>query len=121
MFAPRILAGRSLVVTGGGSGLGLAMAKCFAGYGARVTIAGRRRERLEAAAPEIEAAARSGADAGQGAGANAGRSEPGAVAICPTDVRDAGQAESLIAFAAERFGGQPQRIRICGGPLHGQV
>ena len=46
MFAPRLLADRSLVVTGGGSGLGLAMAKCFAGYGARVTIAGRKRERL---------------------------------------------------------------------------
>jgi NAD(P)-dependent dehydrogenase (short-subunit alcohol dehydrogenase family) len=96
MFSPRILADRSLVVTGGGSGLGLAMAKCFAGYGARVTIAGRRRERLEAAAPEIEAAARAGADAGQ--------REPGAVAICPTDVRDAAQAETLIRYAAERFG-----------------
>ena len=96
MFDSRLLHEKSLVVTGGGSGLGLAMAKCFAGYGARVTIAGRRRERLEAAAPEIEAAARAGADAGQ--------TGAGAVAICPTDVRDAAQAESLIRFAAERFG-----------------
>ena len=96
MFDSRLLHEKSLVVTGGGSGLGLAMAKCFASYGARVTIAGRRRERLEAAAPEIEAAARAGADAGQ--------TSAGAVAICPTDVRDAAQAESLIRFAAERFG-----------------
>jgi NAD(P)-dependent dehydrogenase (short-subunit alcohol dehydrogenase family) len=101
MFAPGILRGRSLVVTGGGSGLGLAMAKCFAGYGARVTIAGRRRERLEAAAPEIEAAA----DNGGG----------GAVAVCATDVRDAGQAESLIQFAAERFGGVDGLVNNAAG------
>jgi NAD(P)-dependent dehydrogenase (short-subunit alcohol dehydrogenase family) len=96
MFSPRLLADRSLVVTGGGSGLGLAMAKCFAGYGARVTIAGRRRERLEAAAGEIAAAARARADAGQ--------RESGDVAFVAADVRDPAQAESIIAHAAERFG-----------------
>ena len=53
-FDPRILAGRSIVVTGGGSGLGLAMAKTFAAYGASVTIAGRRSERLEAASKNLE-------------------------------------------------------------------
>ena len=61
MFDPRLLAGRSIVVTGGGSGLGLAMSKTFAAHGARVTIAGRRQDRLDAAAKEISAAAREGA------------------------------------------------------------
>jgi len=58
MFDPKILANRSIVVTGGGSGLGLAMAKTFAAHGARVMIAGRKRERLDSAAPEIAAALR---------------------------------------------------------------
>ncbi|HEY1250364.1 MAG TPA: SDR family oxidoreductase [Thermoanaerobaculia bacterium] len=99
MFAPRLLAGRSLVVTGGGSGLGLAMAKCFAGYGARVTIAGRKRERLETAAKEIEAAAREG----------------GAVALFPADVRDAAQADALIRHAVERFGGADGLVNNAAG------
>ena len=64
MFEARTLAGKSIVVTGGGSGLGLAMAKTFVSYGAGVTIAGRRSERLEAAMPEIAAAAREGGEVG---------------------------------------------------------
>ena len=87
-FDPRLLAGRSIVVTGGGSGLGLAMAKTFAAHGAGVTIAGRRAERLESAAKEIAAAAREG----------------GAVETFAADVREPAQCEALIARAAERFG-----------------
>jgi NAD(P)-dependent dehydrogenase (short-subunit alcohol dehydrogenase family) len=88
MFDPRILAERSILLTGGGSGLGLAMAKAFAAHGARVTIAGRRRERLEAASRQIAEAARSG----------------GAVDFCAADVRDPGQVEKLVAHAIGRFG-----------------
>jgi NAD(P)-dependent dehydrogenase (short-subunit alcohol dehydrogenase family) len=88
MFDPGILAERSILLTGGGSGLGLAMAKAFAAHGARVTIAGRRRERLEAASRQIAEAARSG----------------GAVDFCAADVRDPGQVEKLVAHAIGRFG-----------------
>ena len=88
MFAPRLLAGRSIVVTGGGSGLGLAMAKTLASYGAKVTIAGRRAERLEGASREIAAAAREGGD----------------VATFAADVREPAQCEALIAHAAASFG-----------------
>jgi NAD(P)-dependent dehydrogenase (short-subunit alcohol dehydrogenase family) len=87
-FDPRLLAGRSIVVTGGGSGLGLAMAKTFAAHGAGVTIAGRRRERLEAASQEIAAGAREG----------------GAVDLFAADIREPAQCEALIAHAAGRFG-----------------
>lgn len=44
------LAGKHAVVTGGGSGIGLAIAKALAGERANVTIMGRNRERLETVA-----------------------------------------------------------------------
>ncbi len=88
MFDPKILAGRSILVTGGGSGLGLAMATTFAAHGAQVAIAGRKRDRLEVAAKEIAAAAREG----------------GEVAFFPADVRDPEQAARLVADAVARFG-----------------
>lgn len=88
MFDPRILAGRSILVTGGGSGLGLAMATAFAAHGARVTIAGRSRERLEAAVLEIAGAAREGGEAD----------------LHPADVRDPAEVEKLVAHAVARFG-----------------
>ena len=88
MFDSKVLAKKSLIVTGGGSGLGLAMATAFASYGAKVTIAGRTRARLETAAEEIRAAAREGGEAD----------------LFAADVRDPEQVEKLVAFAAERFG-----------------
>ncbi|HEY1434647.1 MAG TPA: SDR family oxidoreductase [Thermoanaerobaculia bacterium] len=88
MFDSKTLSGRSILVTGGGSGLGLAMAKTFAAHGAQVAIAGRRKERLEAGAREITQAAREG----------------GEVAIFPADLRQPEEAAKLVADAAERFG-----------------
>lgn len=50
-----ILKGRNIVITGGGSGIGLAMAKKFASEGANVIISGRNEEKLKKAVEEIGA------------------------------------------------------------------
>jgi len=50
----KALAGRVVVVTGGGRGIGLAIARCLADDGASVVVSGRDAARLDAAAVEIE-------------------------------------------------------------------
>jgi len=88
MFDTKILADRSILVTGGGSGLGLAMAKKFAAHGAKVTIAGRTLDRLEKGAREIRDAVREG----------------GEVDFFPADVREPAEVENLVSHAVSRFG-----------------
>lgn len=52
-----VLAGKVAVVTGANSGIGLAISRRFAAEGARVFLAGRRQEPLDAAVAEIGPAA----------------------------------------------------------------
>lgn len=49
-----ILKDKHIVITGGGSGLGLAMAKKFASEGANVLIVGRNEDKLRKAIGEIK-------------------------------------------------------------------
>jgi NAD(P)-dependent dehydrogenase (short-subunit alcohol dehydrogenase family) len=50
----KIFAGKNVIVTGGGSGIGLACAKAFAADGANVLIMGRNQEKLESAVKQID-------------------------------------------------------------------
>ena len=86
MFRDDLLAGKTVLVTGGGSGLGLSMSRKFAALGANVAITGRSAERLADAAGQIS---------------------PGGERIFtqPCDVRDFAQVEAMAAAVAERFGG----------------
>lgn len=54
MFTDGFLEGKSVLVTGGGTGLGFSMASYFAELGAHVSIMGRRGEVLQKAALEIQ-------------------------------------------------------------------
>lgn len=55
MLRDDALKGKSIVVTGGGSGLGKSMTKYFLELGAKVAITSRNIEKLEATAKELEA------------------------------------------------------------------
>jgi NAD(P)-dependent dehydrogenase (short-subunit alcohol dehydrogenase family) len=56
MFEKNLLAGKRILVTGGGSGLGAAMGRRFLELGAKLLICGRRLDVLEAAADEMRRA-----------------------------------------------------------------
>jgi NAD(P)-dependent dehydrogenase (short-subunit alcohol dehydrogenase family) len=61
-MAELVLAGTAALITGGGSGIGLAAARHLLRDGASVTIAGRSQGRLDAAVTDLRAEAPSGAE-----------------------------------------------------------
>ena len=87
-----ILANRHALITGGGTGIGLAIARTLAAQGAQVTITGRRRDILQSVATDqIHALAMDVTDEAQQIEAIAQAvSERGAINIC---VANAGIAE----------------------------
>jgi NAD(P)-dependent dehydrogenase (short-subunit alcohol dehydrogenase family) len=85
MFLPDLLKGKSILITGGGTGLGKAMALRLGGLGARMFLVGRREEPLRETATEIQKA---GGDAG--------------FATC--DVRDPAAVEATVTAAEKEFG-----------------
>lgn len=85
MYQEDLLAGQTILITGGGTGLGRAMTERFAGLGARVGVCGRRREPLEAT---VDAVRRAG----------------GTAAWAPADVRDPEQVEAAVARLEDELG-----------------
>lgn len=93
IFRDRLLAGKTALVTGGGSGIGQRMAERFAQHGAKVMLVGRKHEKLDAAAQAIQSAG-------------------GAAATCATDVRDYAGVEAACQKTRDQFG--EIDILVCG-------
>jgi NAD(P)-dependent dehydrogenase (short-subunit alcohol dehydrogenase family) len=95
-FAPGLFAGRTALVTGGGRGIGRAIALGFARLGANLVIASRHPENLTPAAAEIEALGRP------------------CLAV-PMNIRETEQVDALLQKALERFGAIDFLINNAGG------
>ena len=54
-LAKELFKGKTVFVTGGGSGINLGVAKNFAALGANLAICGRTQQKLDAAAVELSA------------------------------------------------------------------
>lgn len=92
-FRADVLAGKRILITGGGTGLGKELARHFVAHGASVHICGRRQAVLEQTTAELQEAAQHG----------------GSVEWHICDVREAEQIEAMV-----------ERI-WSGGPLTGLV
>jgi len=89
-------AGKKAIVTGGGRGIGRAIALAFARQGADVALAARSREQLDAVAAEVRALGRQ-------------------AWVFPADLSDVAQAQQLVADAAEAMGAVHILVNNAGG------
>lgn len=85
MFQPDLLKGQTILITGGGSGLGRSMALRFAELGANLFLAARREEPLRQTAEDI-------------------RARGGRAAWATGDVRDFAAVEKVVWAACQEFG-----------------
>ncbi len=86
MLPAGTFSGRTIVVTGGGTGLGRSMGEYFSRLGANLVICGRRTEVIESAAQEISAAT------------------GGQVLGLACDVRKPDEVEAMFTAGVSRFG-----------------
>src|SRR3984893_10888400 len=96
MFQKGLFEGRTILITGGGTGLGRSMALRFADLGAHIFLAGRRVEPLVEPSEAIRAK-----------GARA--------AHASVDVRDFAAVEQMIAAAEKEFGGVDTLVNNAAG------
>ena len=85
MFRKDLLKGKTIIVTGGGTGLGKSMATRFGELGANLVIASRREQVIQDAAEELR---KTGAD----------------VLGLTCDVRDPASVQAMVAATKNEFG-----------------
>lgn len=91
------LAGKSLLITGGGSGIGAGIAADLAAHGARITIVGRRADKLAEVVETID------------------KSNPGVTLAHPADITDETAVADAVAAAVAHGGGRLDGIVACAG------
>jgi citronellol/citronellal dehydrogenase len=96
VFRAGLFAGRTAIITGGGSGIGRCIAHELATLGARVALVGRRLEKLETVAREI-------ADAG------------GAAIFHSCDIREEERVRETVAAIVAQFGHVDCLVNNAGG------
>ena len=96
MFQSDLLKGRTIFITGGGTGLGRSMALRFAQLGANLFLVGRRQQPLEVTAGDIRAIG------------------PRA-AYFSADIRDFSAVESAVAAAEKEFGAVDTLVNNAAG------
>lgn len=99
VFAPGIFEGRVIIVTGGGSGIGLATAVELVRLGAKAAICGRTLAKLEAAQAQIAVAS----------------GTQGAVRAIQCDIREPDQVEAMVRGVIEAFGRIDVLVNNAGG------
>lgn len=88
MLRDGALDGKTIIVTGGGTGLGKSMSRYFLQLGANVVICSRKEEVITATATELEKET----------------GKAGKIIALPCDVRSSEQIENVITLAVEKFG-----------------
>lgn len=83
------------IITGASSGIGLRSAELFSAEGAKLILAARREDRLEALAEKL-------------------RADGGEVTVVPTDISDRAQADALIAKTVELYGKIDVLVNVAG-------
>jgi NAD(P)-dependent dehydrogenase (short-subunit alcohol dehydrogenase family) len=94
-YTTSVTSSRSALITGGSSGIGLAVARMLAARGYALTISGRRPEKLDAAAGEL-------------------RSEGFHVLAKPAQMGDEEEVAGLVEAHRERFGGLDVLVNNAG-------
>jgi NAD(P)-dependent dehydrogenase (short-subunit alcohol dehydrogenase family) len=95
-FREDLLSGKTVVITGGGTGLGRSTALRLAGLGARVAVLGRRPDPLQQTAAEI-------------------REAGGRAAAVPCDIRDPAAVEAAFDAVEKELGPANQLINNAAG------
>lgn len=96
VLKPDANAGKAVLITGGGTGIGFATARAFVNTGARVAICGRRDDVLERAAERL-------------------REDGGEIVSVSADIREPEQVASLVDTVIDSFGSVDVLVNNAGG------
>nr|WP_298167501.1 SDR family oxidoreductase [uncultured Pseudomonas sp.] len=96
IFKPGLFSGQTMLVTGGGSGIGRCTAHELAALGAHVVLVGRKREKLEATCGEI-------------------REDGGSASLQVCDIRDEDSVKAMVEAVLDEHGPIHHLVNNAGG------